>query len=305
MASITSSSNPFKKPIRTAACLIIGDEVLNGKTVDTNSPYFAKYCFNLGIELKRIETIADDESEIIEAALRMSKNYDFVVTSGGIGPTHDDITYPSLAKAFGNKLELHEPTMKRMKQMRKRQPGMENFDWETPSAALTARQRMALLPTGEGATALFVSEEVWVPVCIVGWNVHILPGVPRIFMGLLEALKPSLEEEGRVDPLRRMVRVLISTPERESEIAEYLTALQGKVAHKGVKVGSYPRWEKKRNTVTLVGVDREYIESLVAEVEKGVNGKRVLVEGEDDVEELDTVDDPTTVIKGVSDLKVD
>lgn len=68
--------------------------------MDTNSAFFAKYCFSLGINLKRIEVIADDESEIIEAARRMSANYDFVVTTGGIGPTHDDITYQSIARAF-------------------------------------------------------------------------------------------------------------------------------------------------------------------------------------------------------------
>jgi molybdopterin-biosynthesis enzyme MoeA-like protein len=91
----------FKGKISTAACLIIGDEVLggkvfgtptedrvtNGQTVDTNSAFFAKYCFSLGIALKRIEVIADDEAEIVEAVRRMSSNYDFVVTSGGIGPT--------------------------------------------------------------------------------------------------------------------------------------------------------------------------------------------------------------------------
>lgn len=78
-------ADPFKRPLRTAACLVIGTEILNGKTVDTNSAYFAKYCFSLGIELKRIEVVDDDEGDIVEAARRMSANYDFVVTSGGIG----------------------------------------------------------------------------------------------------------------------------------------------------------------------------------------------------------------------------
>lgn len=73
--------------LHTAGCLIIGDEVLGGKTVDTNSAYYAKFCFNLGLNLKRIEVIGDDEGEIIEAVRRMSENYDMVVTSGGIGPT--------------------------------------------------------------------------------------------------------------------------------------------------------------------------------------------------------------------------
>ena len=94
------------RTIRTAGCLVIGDEVLNSKTMDTKSANFgndlratnaepAKYCFELGIELKRIEVIADDESEIIEAVRRMSQNYDMLVTSGGIGPTHDDLVCPT------------------------------------------------------------------------------------------------------------------------------------------------------------------------------------------------------------------
>ncbi|PSR76937.1 hypothetical protein PHLCEN_2v8133 [Hermanssonia centrifuga] len=75
--------------IKTAAALIIGDEILNGKTLDRNSNYFARYCFERGVDLKRIEVIADDEDEIVEASRKMVKNYDFVITSGGIGPTHD------------------------------------------------------------------------------------------------------------------------------------------------------------------------------------------------------------------------
>lgn len=82
--------------IHTAGCIIIGDEVLGGKTADTNSAFFAKFCFKLGISLKRIEVLGDDESEIIEATRRMSRNYDFVVTSGGIGPTLADHCSSSL-----------------------------------------------------------------------------------------------------------------------------------------------------------------------------------------------------------------
>ena len=76
-----------KKTIHTAGCIIIGDEVLGGKTTDSNSAYMAKFCFKLGINLKKIEVIGDDEAEIMHTVRRMSENYDFVVTSGGIGPT--------------------------------------------------------------------------------------------------------------------------------------------------------------------------------------------------------------------------
>lgn len=85
--SAATAKERSKAMIHTAGCIIIGDEVLGGKTVDTNSAYFAKFCFKLGIALKRIEVIGDDEEEIVEAVRRMSSNYDFVVTSGGIGPT--------------------------------------------------------------------------------------------------------------------------------------------------------------------------------------------------------------------------
>jgi molybdenum cofactor synthesis domain-containing protein len=84
----------------TAACLIIGDEVLNGKTKDSNSHYLSKLCFSYGIQLKRIEVIPDDCGDIVKSVKNLVAAHDFVFTSGGIGPTHDDITYKSIAKAF-------------------------------------------------------------------------------------------------------------------------------------------------------------------------------------------------------------
>lgn len=277
--------------IHTAACLIIGDEVLGGKTVDTNSAYFAKFCFSLGINLKRIEVIADDEDEIVEATRRMSTNYDLVVTSGGIGPTHDDITYQSIAKAFNLSLKLHEDAFARMKRLSKPHPSQPNFDWETPSAALAAKKRMVELPINDSKSleeqVVFVDEKLWVPISVVNGNIHILPGVPSLFQSMLDGLKPGILPR-LTDPEGKGVeRILFSTPMAESAIAEYLTELAAKVEPKSVKVGSYPRWGKQSNTVTLVGRDREYMEGLVPEVEKAVQGKRVSVEGEDDVEDGD------------------
>jgi len=283
--TLNTSTNPsFTRPLRTAACLIIGDEVLNGKTVDTNSSTLAKKCFSLGIALQRIETIGDIESEIIEAVQRMSSKYDLVVTSGGIGPTHDDLTYPSIAKAFGVPLELHEETKRRMRESsekRQKEGKIPAFDWDTPSETLTARLRMATLPAGEGVRYVYPDPESWVPVVVVNYNVHILPGVPSIFTSLLEGLTKIWETEGRFSG-KSGVRVLISTPLPESEVAPFLERLAKRVEVKGVKIGSYPRWGKDRNTVTLVGEDKEFIESLVAEVEEGVKGRRVQFEGEDD-----------------------
>ncbi|KAG5780151.1 hypothetical protein H9Q73_006197 [Fusarium xylarioides] len=287
-----SADDRNSRTISTAACLIIGDEVLGGKTVDTNSAYFAKWCFNLGINLKRIEVIEDDEGEIVEAVQRMSDRYDFVVTSGGIGPTHDDITYQSIAKAFNLPLKLHQETFDKMKLMSKVHPNQPKFDWDVDSPARRAKLRMAELPIDESRDvkkqALFPHDDLWVPVSVVNGNIHILPGVPRLFQRLLDGLKPHILPRLSDPEGKGTHRVLFSTPLPESGVADYLTTLAAKVGPKGVKVGSYPRWGKKNNTVTLVGRDLDYLESLVDEVQAGIQGLRVDAEsdGEEDPKQI-------------------
>lgn len=221
----------------------------------------------------------------------MSSTYDFVVTSGGIGPTHDDITYQSIAEAFKLPLVLHEKAYERMKKLSRPHPSQKDFSWEVDSPARKAKLRMIELPYDKNLPdedqVIFVSDDLWVPISVVNGNVHILPGIPRLFEKMLEGLKPRILPR-LVDPEGKGVhRILFSTPLAESEVADYLTQLSGKVESKGVKVGSYPRWGKSRNTVTLVGKDKDYMESLVAEVSEGVKGRRVQVEGEDDDEGSD------------------
>lgn len=221
----------------------------------------------------------------------MSANYDFVVTSGGIGPTHDDITYQSIARAFDLPLVLHEGAYEKMRKLSRPHPSNPNFDWNVESPAKIAKLRMVELPYNKDLPdedqVKFVADDLWVPINVVNGNVHIFPGIPRLFEKMLTGLKPSLLPR-LTDPEGKGVhRILFSTPMAESEVAGYLTELSGRVEPKGIKVGSYPRWGKSKNTVTLVGRDQAFMESLVAEVENGVKGTRIETEGEDDDSQSD------------------
>ncbi|RXK35414.1 molybdopterin binding domain-containing protein [Tremella mesenterica] len=279
-------SNPLGQGnyVKTAGCIIIGDEVLNGKTKDTNSNFFAQYCFDLGIELKRIEVIADDEDEIVEAARRMTKIYDFVVTSGGIGPTHDDITYPSLAKAFDLPLEYDSETKRRMWELSSASR-REELAKATP-AQVEARNRMALFPTAKGghggdgqggarSEVLFVNWDKWVPVVRLAGKLCIFPGIPSLFQQLLLGLTPYIPlPPASAKPFRH----LIYTSKPESIIAPFLTELQVRVKKEGIRVGSYPFLQRGVH-VSLIGHDVERVRELGQEVVKELEGK-VVSEGQ-------------------------
>ncbi len=221
----------------------------------------------------------------------MSDKYDFVITSGGIGPTHDDITYASIAKGFGLPLVKHDKALEKMKTLSRPHDKQPDFSWDTDSPARRARYRMIELPYDEKKPdeeqVIFAADDLWVPISVVNGNVHIFPGIPRLFEKMLTGLKSRILPR-LVDPEGKGVhRILFSTPLPESGVAEFLTELSAKVEGKGIKVGSYPRWGKSKNTVTLVGKDKDFMESLVPEVEKGVEGKRVMEEGEDDDQKSD------------------
>jgi len=260
-------SNPLGEGrwVKTAGALIIGDEILNGKTLDRNSNYFARYCFENGIELKRIEVIPDEEDEIIEASRRMVQKYDFVITTGGIGPTHDDITYASLAKAFNQPLVHHPETLRRMSEMGKHRSWLHTQNQEQQRA----RERMALFPAN--AEALFVASDIWVPVVRLERKLCVFPGVPSIFQKMLEGLKAFLP----LPPLsERPFRHQIFTALPESSIAPYLTGLQKRVKEEGIRVGSYPKL-MKGVYVSLIGQDETRIRELGIEVEENIQGKVV------------------------------
>ncbi|KAH9974332.1 Molybdopterin binding protein [Lactifluus volemus] len=251
--------------IKTAGALIIGDEILNGKTLERNSNYFARYCFENGIDLKRIEVIPDEEHEIVETSKRMIHKYDFVITSGGIGPTHDDITYASLATAFNQPLVHHAETLRRMAELSKHRSWIHTQNKEQRRA----RERMALFPAN--AETLFVARDIWVPVVRLEGKLCVFPGIPGLFQRMLDGLKAFLPLP---PPSERPFRHQIFTSLPESSIAPYLTELQKRVKEEGVRVGSYPLF-MRGVYVSLIGQNEGRVRELGKEVEGEIQGKVV------------------------------
>jgi molybdenum cofactor synthesis domain-containing protein len=201
----------------TAAVLIIGDEILSGRTQDTNLNFIAKYLGTYGVDLAESRVVPDIEAEIIAALNALRTRYDYVITTGGIGPTHDDITADAVAKAFGVKLYEHPEIIE---MMTTRWQGVDL----TP-----ARRRMARVPEG-GA---LVKNAVQGPPGFAIGNVFVLAGVPMVMRGMMDDVVPRL----------RHGAVVISTTVRvdgagEGVIAEPLEQLAK--ANPALSLGSYP-----------------------------------------------------------------
>lgn len=239
----------------TAACVVIGDEILTGKIQDRNSHTLAKVLFERGVRLVRVETIPDVLGDIAETVRRLSGAVDCVFTSGGIGPTHDDKTYEGVALAFGRPLAYHGPTLERF----------EAYHRSKGRGPLNdARRRMALFP--EGCEA-WTTGELWVPLVVVE-NVHILPGVPELFEQMLRAHAHRF----RGLPLYRLE---LFTDQFEGDIAETLDRAQAE--HPEIAIGSYPQYGDDagfRVKVTLEGIDREAVETLAGDLEGRLLGRR-------------------------------
>lgn len=271
--------------IRSAGCLIIGDEVLNGKILDTNLFEFAKYCFlELSVPLRRTIVCADNEQDIIKSLRSLrDDNCDFIVTSGGIGLTHDDITYSSLAHAFGLQCKLDQETVAKMHQLR------GNYLSLLSPSQKDAFYRMATIPQSSAdveVLKLYTHESLWVPIVGINNQVYILPGVPTLFKRLLHGLGEALKE--RVVP-KHYRRYYVSTRTNESNLAPFLTQLQDKcdATHNyTIKLGSYPHFNWKINTISIIGDETVAVEDLrqiVSEVIAGVKGgaKEITAEEED------------------------
>ncbi|MBI5497476.1 MAG: competence/damage-inducible protein A [Deltaproteobacteria bacterium] len=221
--------------VLSASCVVVGNEILSGKTRDSNAHHLARFLRTRGVDLQRIQVIPDVVELIGSVVAEESARSSVVFTSGGVGPTHDDVTYKGVARAFDLPVRRHHALAARME------------DFYGPR--LTAvRLRMADLPH---PCELVHTDGMWVPVVLVR-NVYVLPGIPSLFQSMLESLAPRLQGT----PIRLQS---IYTQQGESELAEHLEATLA--AHAGVEIGSYPRMNDPdhRVRVTLESRDADLV----------------------------------------------
>jgi len=230
---------------RTAAVLVIGDEILSGRTQDTNTNYIARFLGTLGIDLREARVVGDDEAEIVAALNALRARFDFVFTTGGIGPTHDDITADAIARAFGVGIDYHPEALKLLEA---RYPPGEFNDM---------RKRMARIPAGASLVKNSVSAA---PGFHIG-NVFVLAGVPMIMRAMLEALAPLLPRGIPVES------ITVTAPIAEGRIAPGLAAIQRQ--HGDVMIGSYPYYTETGYVVQLVarGRDSAAVEAATCAIE--------------------------------------
>ena len=236
----------------TAAILIIGDEILSGRTKDKNIGYIAEYLTAIGIDLREVRVVPDVEDEIVAAVNALRARYDHVFTTGGIGPTHDDITADAIAKAFGVAIDVDERAVAML---------LERI----PKADLNeARLRMARIPAGADLIANSVSKA---PGFSIG-NVHVMAGVPAIMHAMLDAVAPRLTKG------RKMLSRSLAAGLKEGDLGGPLTEVQKRFPD--VSMGSYPTFEEGVGfTTTLVLRSRD--DTRLAEAEAEVRAMLVAV----------------------------
>ena len=230
-------------PLVTAAMLAIGDELLSGRTKDRNIGQLADMLYLAGIDLKEVRIVGDEEDRIVEALNALRNRYDHVFTSGGIGPTHDDITADAVSKAFGVQCEHDAEALRLMAAMYERR-GIEFNE---------ARRRMARMPVG----ARHIPNSVSTAPGFIIDNVYVMAGVPQVFTAMLEAVIPQLPGG------RPMLSRAIVSPFGEGDIGSALSTIQK--THPETSIGSYPRFDGTRFSTEIVVRSREEAPAAAAE----------------------------------------
>ena len=216
----------------TAAILVIGDEILSGRTKDKNIGYIAEYLTAIGIDLKEVRVVSDDENAIVTALNALRAAYTYVFTTGGIGPTHDDITADCVAKAFGVSIDYHPEAMRIISERAARMGAEMN----------EARKRMARIPAG---ASLVENKVSGAPGFRIG-NVTVMAGVPSIMQAMLDAVAPTLKTG--VKMLSESIRADLREGDVGSELGEIAKA------NPDVTIGSYPFFDDKLGPNTNIVV---------------------------------------------------
>jgi len=246
----------MKKKVKVnAAILIIGNEILSGRTKDTNTSTLAIWLNSIGVNVVEVRVIPDVEKTIVDSLNLLRSTHDYVFTSGGIGPTHDDITAQSVSKAFGIKYEIHEEAFKILEKYY--QPGEFN----------EGRQKMVWMPE---KASLIINPTSGAPGFSVE-NVFCLPGVPSILKSMLGGLTNVIVGGEPIKSLTISLRTV------ESEIANSLTKVQNE--NKDVEIGSYPFFHAGKLGVSIVirSEDQLKIEKCNTQILKFVNEKKIEV----------------------------
>lgn len=231
----------------TAALIIIGNEVLSGRTHDKNLPYIAEKLNGVGVRLTEARVIPDIPDIIIRTVRELSANFTYVFTTGGIGPTHDDITADCVAEAMGVSIDIDPEALRRL-EVHYQNSGLEINE---------ARLRMARIPAGASLIDNPISAA---PGFRIG-NVHVMAGVPKIMQAMLDGILPTLKGG------RPMISITLRCGLPEGRIAAGLGALAK--AYADVDFGSYPAWTKTAFQVSLVvrGDDPDRVEQAAQAVE--------------------------------------
>ncbi len=229
--------------IYTAGLVVIGDEILSGRTHDKNIAQVASWLQVQGIRLSEVRVVPDVVARIVEAVNALREGYDYLFTTGGIGPTHDDITVDAVAEALGVGVVIH-PDARAI---------LERYYADKPGGLTDARLRMARVPEG---AALIPNRMSGAPGIKLG-NVHLMAGVPHITAGMLDALTGTLE--GGMPLKSETIGCWIA----ESEVAELLREVEK--AHEACQIGSYPFFREGKIGANFVvrSTDAEQLSACV------------------------------------------
>tara|TARA_Y100000590_G_scaffold128082_2_gene146442 strand:- start:538 stop:1290 length:753 start_codon:yes stop_codon:yes gene_type:complete len=239
----------------SASIIIIGNEILSGRTKDTNTSTIAAWLNKLGVRVQEVRVIPDIEESIVKTINDVRKKNTYVFTTGGIGPTHDDITAKSISKAFGLKYEIHKEAFKILEKYYK--PGEFNEGRQTMSW-MPSNAKLILNPTS-GAPGFLVE------------NVFCLPGVPSILESMLGGLN------NKISGGKPILSLTLSLNTVESEIADSLGKVQNN--NKDVEIGSYPFFKAGKLGVAIVirSIDQSKIDNCNSQILKFVNKKKIEV----------------------------